>query len=201
MVLLDFPIAIVGKFNNIVGSLCRGVSVVFIAVMVIAILVQVFFRYVLGNALPWPDELARFCMLWMTGLMAPVAYRQGGFVAIDMLPDFLGRRSGALLALFLFIVSLVVLVTGIKLGMKHVNSGWLFSSSSLKVPLSLIGMKTVKLKLAYMYASLWIGLIMLTIVNIELVLRSLRVLVLGDDGDQKNRSASSDIFVTDTGDH
>ena len=25
-------------------------------------------------------------MLWMTGLMAPSAYRWGGFVAIDMLP-------------------------------------------------------------------------------------------------------------------
>jgi len=33
--------------------------------MVIVILLQVFFRYVLNNALPWPDELARFLMLWM----------------------------------------------------------------------------------------------------------------------------------------
>jgi len=108
MGLLNFPIAVLGKINTIVGSLCRGVSVMFIAVMVLAILIQVFFRYVIGNALPWPDELARFCMLWMTGLMAPVAYREGGFVAIDMLPDMLGRRAAAGLALVLFLISLLV---------------------------------------------------------------------------------------------
>lgn len=197
MGLLNIPITILGKINSFVGSLCRGLSVVFITVMVLAILIQVFFRYVIGNALPWPDELARFCMLWMTGLMAPVAYREGGFVAIDMLPDMLGRRTAAGLALVLFIVSLLVLVMGVKLGLKHVNSGWLFSSSSLKVPLHLIGMKAVKLKLVYMYSSLWIGLILLTVVNIELILRSLRGLLLGDSATADQ--SSSNIFVTDTG--
>ncbi len=39
--------------------------------MVVCILIQVFFRYVLNNALPWPDEAARFLMLWMTGFIAP----------------------------------------------------------------------------------------------------------------------------------
>jgi len=101
-------------------------------------------------------------------------------VAIDMLPELLGRRAAAALSLFLLLVSLAVLVMGMKLGLKHVNSGWLFSSSSLKVPLSLIGMQSVKLKLVYMYSSLWIGLILLTSVNIELVLRSLASLIKGD---------------------
>ncbi|NQZ74109.1 MAG: TRAP transporter small permease subunit, partial [Dinoroseobacter sp.] len=54
-VLLDYVLAI-GK----------AISIVAIGLMVIAILIQVFFRYVLGNALTWPDEAARFCMLWMT---------------------------------------------------------------------------------------------------------------------------------------
>ena len=197
MGLLNFPIAVLAKINTFIASFCRGVSVVFIAVMVLAILIQVFFRYVVGNALPWPDELARFCMLWMTGLMAPVAYRQGGFVAIDMVPDLLGRRTAAALSLILFLVSLLVLIMGVKLGMKHVNSGWLFSSSSLKIPLSLIGMKSIKLKLVYMYSSLWIGLILLTIVNIELILRSIRGLILGGGSDADDSSNS--IFVTDSG--
>ena len=60
--------------------------------MVIVILVQVFFRYVLNNALPWPDEVARFLMLWMTGLIAPSAYRWGGFVSIEFLERFFERE-------------------------------------------------------------------------------------------------------------
>ncbi|MDB4223280.1 TRAP transporter small permease subunit [Granulosicoccus sp.] len=197
MGLLNFPIAVLGRINTFIGSICRGVSVMFIAVMVLAILIQVFFRYVIGNALPWPDELARFCMLWMTGLMAPVAYREGGFVAIDMLPDMLGRRTAAALALVLFLVSLLVLVIGVKLGLKHVNSGWLFSSSSLKIPLDLIGMKSIKVKLVFMYSSLWIGLILLTVVNVELILRSIRGLIMGDSANSDE--SSNNIFVTDTG--
>ena len=92
------PIAFV---NETVLRFGRAVGVVAIALMVIAILIQVFFRYVLGNALPWPDEAARFCMLWMTGLMAPTAFRRGGFVAIDMVPMMLPRVLGQVLMLFL----------------------------------------------------------------------------------------------------
>lgn len=180
MGLLNGLLKVLDKLNGAVLKVCGAIGIIAIAAMVVAILIQVFFRYVLGNALPWPDELARFCMLWMTGLMAPIAYRQGGFVAIDMLPDLLGRRAASLLSIILLLLSLLVLVMGIKLGMKHVNSGWLFSSSSLKVPLSLIGMKSVKLKLVYMYSSLWIGLILLTAVNIELLMRSLKELIVGD---------------------
>lgn len=167
--------------NNFALQVCNVVGIIAIGAMVVAILVQVYFRYVIGNALPWPDELARFCMLWMTGLMAPIAYRQGGFVAIDMLNDMLGKRASAALSLLLLLIGLMVLIMGIKLGYKHVNSGWLFSSASLKLPLSLIGMESVKLKLVYMYSSLWIGLILLTSVNIELILRSLITIISGND--------------------
>ena len=61
-------------FNDWAGRIGRNLSVT-IAIMVIVILLQVFFRYVLNNALPWPDEAARFMMLPLTGLMAPVALR------------------------------------------------------------------------------------------------------------------------------
>ena len=63
-------------WNNVVLKIGRGIGIIAIALMVVAILIQVFFRYVLNNALPWPDEAARFCMLWMTGLMAPTALRE-----------------------------------------------------------------------------------------------------------------------------
>lgn len=168
--------------NNTALKVCNIIGIVAIAAMVVGILIQVFFRYHPSfDALPWPEEFARFCMLWMTGLMAPIAYRQGGFVAIDMLNDFLGRRASAALTLILLLIGLLVLIMGVKLGFKHIKSGLLFSSATLKIPLSLIGMETVKLKLIYMYASLWIGLILLVSVNIELLLKSLDTLFTGNE--------------------
>jgi len=159
--------------NDIAGRIGRALSVFAIAVMVIVILTQVFFRYVLNNALPWPDEAARFMMLWLTGLMAPVALRQGGMVAITSVLESFPRPLFKLTSLLLLCLSLLVLIVGFQLGWKHVNSGWLFSSSSLKVPLFLIGMKSVKIKLAWMYMSLFTGVCLMILVNVELILRAL----------------------------
>ena len=72
-------------FNDLAGRIGRFISVIALAMMVFVILLQVFCRYILNNALPWPDEAARFLMLWLTSLMAPIALRQSGFVAIDTL--------------------------------------------------------------------------------------------------------------------
>ena len=73
------------NINTFFLRIGRQIAWIAILLMVIVIIIQVFFRYVLNNALPWPDEVARFLMLWMTGLIAPSAYRWGGFVSIDML--------------------------------------------------------------------------------------------------------------------
>ena len=140
-----------------------------ILLMVIVIIIQVFFRYVLNNALPWPDEVARFLMLWMTGLIAPSAYRWGGFVSIDMLQRFLPKILSNILVFLILIISLTVLLIGFEMGLKHINAGWIFSSSSIKLPYSFIGGKTEAMKLAWMYMSLPIGILLLISVNIELV--------------------------------
>ena len=142
-------------FNTICLRLGRQLAWIAIGLMVIIILIQVFFRYGLNSALPWPDEAARFLMLWMTGFIAPSAYRWGGFVSIEIL-----------------MISLLVLVVGLQFGLKHVDSGWLFSSSSLKWPLHLIGMEAIRVKLAWMYMSLPVGLAMMTLVNVELIIKN-----------------------------
>jgi TRAP-type C4-dicarboxylate transport system permease small subunit len=183
---------------------CRVVAVALLALMVLAILVQVFFRYGLGHALAWPEEAARFGMLWMTGLMAPLAYRRGGFVAIDMAERALPPRLGAALGLLLTLVSLGVLLYALPLGSAHVQSGCLFTSNTLWVPFTLeLGVPLpgtglaltlcsdapslsvtpgwTKLPLAATYASLYVGLQLLLLVNVELLLRAVVALLGGED--------------------
>lgn len=159
------------RANDIAGQVGRNLSVLAMALMVVIILTQVFFRYALNNALPWPDEAARFLMLWLAGLMGPIAMRRGSMVAITSLHNLLPGILCQLLILFLLLLSLLVLMVAINLGWGHVNSGWLFSSSSLKLPLHLIGMKAVKIKLAWSYMSLFVGYCLMFLVNLELVLR------------------------------
>ena len=113
----------------------------------------------------------------MTAVIAPSAYRWGGFVAIATVPELLGRRAGLVLNLVLLAIALAVLIVAVQLGLKHVASGWLFNSSSLKLPLSIFGLGTVPIKLAWMYMSLPIGFILMCAVNVELLLKSLHMLL------------------------
>ena len=141
--------------------------------MVVVILLQVVMRYIFNNALAWPDEAARFLMLWMTGLIAPSAFRWGGFVAIDLVPRALPRVISLVLAILLLMLSLSVLSVGLQHSNNHAfGFGGNFNSSSLKIPLDWIGLDTVRVKLRYMYASLFVGIVLLILVNIELILRA-----------------------------
>jgi TRAP-type C4-dicarboxylate transport system permease small subunit len=182
------------NINTFILRIGRQMAWIAILLMVIVIIIQVFFRYVLNNALPWPDEAARFLMLWMTGLIAPSAYRWGGFVSIDMIISSMPKIAGNVLTLLLLILSLFILIVGLKLGLQHIKVGWIFNSSSIKIPLFLIGEQSKPIKLAWMYMSLPVGISMLILVNIELIfIRILSIinpnLDAGSDEDQRKLEA------------
>ena len=170
-------------WNDNVLKVGRWISIVAIGLMVLAILVQVFFRYLLNNALPWPDEAARFMMLWMTGLMAPMAYRQGGFVAIDMLIEALPKKVGAGLSLILLVISGAVLAMAVSIGWGEVTGfGGRFATASLYVPTAFDFSQWFRVPRSWMMMSFFVGVILLLIVNIELILRSLITMLGGGDG-------------------
>ncbi len=167
-------------WNDTILPIGRWISIVAIALMVVAILIQVFFRYVLNSALPWPDEAARFMMLWLTGLMAPMAFRRGGFVAIDMVVAALPLRMGQIINILLLLISAGVLLMAITIGWGEVTGfGGQFKTASLYVPLALDFSEWLRVPRSWMMASLLVGVILLFIVNIELILRSL-ITLLGE---------------------
>ena len=178
---LDLPIQILARCNTAILRLSRHLSVIALALMVVIMLLQVFFRYALNNALPWPDEAARFCMLWMTGLMAPLALRHGGFVAIDMFQQMLPRLLATILQITLWLVALIVLIVAVKIGWDHFNAGWLFKSSSMKIPAGLISERPVRMPLAYSYLSLLLSVCLMISVSVELTMRHVRQLLTGHD--------------------
>lgn len=166
------------RLNSLLLGIGRRIAIVALALMVAMILGQVFFRYVLGNAPAWTEEGARFAMLWMTGLMAPMAYRQGGFVAIDMLERALPRLLAGLLTLALLALSLAVLVIALDRGINnHVFSlSGRGTSPSLRLPLDWIGGEQIRFRNQWAYASLALGLGLLILVNLELILRQILTL-------------------------
>lgn len=169
-------------WNDAVLPIGRWISIVAISLMVLAILIQVFFRYALNNALPWPDEAARFMMLWLTGLMAPIAFRRGGFVAIDMVVMAMPKKIGLIVNILLLLISAGVLAMAISIGWGEVTGfGGRFATASLYVPLAADFSEWFRVPRSWMMASLLVGVILLFIVNIELILRAIITFLGGGD--------------------
>jgi TRAP-type C4-dicarboxylate transport system permease small subunit len=164
---------VLGSVNGPVLAAGRAVGVVCMVLMTLFILVQVFWRYVLDNPLPWPEEAARFLMLWLM-VVAPTALRRGGFVAIDMIQLALPRVVGGVLTLALLSLSLVVLVTAVSIGWSEVTGfAGRFKTSSLYYPTA-DGLE--KMPRSWMMASLLVGLAMMVSVTVELILRQIATL-------------------------
>lgn len=184
------------RINDAALALGRVLAIGALALMVVFILGQVFFRYVLNDAPNWTEEGARFLMLWMTGFMAPLAYRKGGFVAIDMVERALPRLLSALLTLVLLSIAMVVLVYCVQLGWENVNSlTGRGKSASLRLPLDWFGGERIKFRNAWAYASLFVGFVLLIAVNAELLLR--QVIKLFGAGDRLDPLSDENVARAD----
>ncbi|MFD1696172.1 TRAP transporter small permease [Roseibium aestuarii] len=182
MTLLLALARVLGALNAAALTLGRWLGAACIGAMVVIILVQVLFRYGLGNALPWTEEAARFLMLWMTGLMAPTAFRRGGFVSVDMVVSMLPRAAAGLVSLLLLCLVALVLWKGVLIGWSEVTGfGGRFTMAAIKVPVSLDLSKWMSIPRSWMLASLAIGVTAMFSVCLELILRALVVLTGGRD--------------------
>lgn len=171
-----------GLITGALLALGRWIGAVCLGLMVVVILVQVFFRYALNNALPWPEETSRFLMLWSTGLMAPTAFRRGGFVAIDMVIRLLPRAVATALSIFLMGVTILVLWVALGIGWSEVTGlGGRFETDSLWLPASLDFSTWMKVPKSWMMASLLVGVALLLLVAVELALRNIYALIRGPD--------------------
>ena len=148
-------------FNTYMLAAGRQIAWVLVALMVGTILLQVFFRYVLNDALPWPEEVARAFMIWMMGLVAASGYRWGAFVAIDMFSDFLPKVIKSTLKILLLALALAVLVQLFYLAIEFFQRGFRTRAASFH------------LSRAWIYLAMPVCFGSMLMVNIEMLMREL----------------------------
>jgi len=156
---LRHALRVLSKVNDVLLMMGRNLAWVCVALMVAAILLQVFFRYILNNALPWPEEVARALMIWMMALVAGTGYRWGSFVAIDLVSGFLSERVGQILKLILLIIAGLVLIELFLLAIEFFQRGFRTRAASFK------------LSRAWIYLAMPVCFGSMLLVNIELVMR------------------------------
>jgi TRAP-type C4-dicarboxylate transport system permease small subunit len=110
------------------------VTLASLAVMFVSILIGVIDRFVLGIGLPWPEELARFLLVWGSLLSAAIAAKRGAHFQLTLVV----RRFGAAGAIAVDVVSIAALLLVVAYG---VQFAWLFrgqASPALGLPMSAV---------------------------------------------------------------
>jgi len=73
------------KLNDGIEWLLRHIVMLLVAASVVDVTLQVVFRYFLHNPIDWTEQLARYFFLFMCMLGLPVAYRNKGLIAFDLI--------------------------------------------------------------------------------------------------------------------
>ncbi|MCY4469860.1 MAG: TRAP transporter small permease [Thiotrichales bacterium] len=153
-------------FNRRLLFLLAWIAIVLIAVMTSIILVAVFFRYVLGDALIWTEEVAKFMMVWMTFVAAPIAYREGSLVAVGIIAARFSGRLYPLLAILIQLVVISIMIVFLKEG------SFLTWNSRIQTASTIDWFSIV-----WVYISMPIGAFALLTVSLGLLLRAVQELI------------------------
>lgn len=141
--------------SSIRRGMDRTVDLICIALlvaMVVVVVAQVIWRYLLGAALPWSEELARFLFIWITFLGASIASRRAAHIGMDSLVKLLNPRwqryAGIAgdLVVALFLVVMVV-------------SGWGLTKATTDQP-----SPALDLSMSWVYLSIPLGGIAMLVV-------------------------------------
>ncbi len=177
---------VLSRVNDVLLALGRRIGVVAMVLMVAVILLQIFFRYALNNALPWPEEAARGLMIWMMALVVPTAYRYAGFVSIETVPDLMPAKVRAWLLFIILLLCTLVLCIMLNHAWAHFSAPLLFDSSGLNRLLQDSGINQLlgtelQFRTAYIYLAMSVMLVIMLLVSLELIIRQLAGLIWSPD--------------------
>jgi len=104
------------QFCDSLASAARLVVKILMAAMTMDVLLGVFFRYVVHDALTWTEEAARYLMIWMGFLGTGLALREGNHVAVEFLVDKMYADARRVLFVIIRLLSLFFLLSVIGAG-------------------------------------------------------------------------------------
>jgi len=150
-----------GKVNYAISTLGKNIAGVLLSAMLLMILAQVFYRYVLNDSLAWTEELAKYLMVWVACLVAPWAYRENLNVSIEMFADALPKVLRRISEIIITILVIVISALFFKQSVAFWQGGFEIYASSMPV------------KLAYFYACAPLMFAALFLVGIENLIKQL----------------------------
>jgi len=109
-----------------------------LAVMTLAVFLQVVLRYVFAYAVEGMDELPRYLFVWLVMIGAAAAMHRGQHTTLEFFRDRLGRRGGALARVLTGLGGMGLFLSLIRSSVVLVPNSQLQSSPGLGLPLGYV---------------------------------------------------------------
>ena len=155
----------VGRINAVLLLAAKWLAIACLVVMLAIVDVAVFKRYVLDDALPWSEEFAKFVMVWLTFMTAPIGLKVGAHVGIEALIQFLKGRMRQVLLAFIFTGIIALMYVFIK-------EGWFMTWNA-----RLQRASTADVSIFYVYICMPIGCTLVALVAFEFLLGAIKGII------------------------
>lgn len=113
----------------------ESIGVVLSLVMVAVIFMQVVFRYCLNNALPWPEEMARYLFIWISYLGVAVCMGDDSHLRVTVIPDMFSKRTKKYIDILCMIINAAFFFISFVLGVNITIDIMEMEQTAISMPL------------------------------------------------------------------
>ncbi|MDO4960499.1 MAG: TRAP transporter small permease [Eubacteriales bacterium] len=159
---------VIDKISDIVNLIAENVVAILMGLMTVVVFMQVVFRAISGS-LPWSEELARYMMIFMVYIGASVGVKRQNHIAVEFVMSLLPGKGRTIADIIADLLTLICFAVIIFFGMKVVKVTMMQKSPVLRV------------KMGYIYFSLVLGGILMSLQTIINLLHSIINLISGKD--------------------
>ena len=109
-----------------------------LAAIVVLVVVQVVARYVLRISLPWPEELARFLLIWLTFTGAVVGSWRNAHFRVDVITQRLPPAAVRVLSLAIDVLVVLALIVFVWQGIELTRLTGFMRSTSMELSMAYV---------------------------------------------------------------
>ena len=163
------------KILDILDKIEVAVASLVLLVLICVTFFGVLMRYIFNNPITWEEELQLACMVWITFLAAPAAFRTKSHVAIEILVDALPKSLRKIVELLIPVVVYAVLIYFFFRSQNYIA---VMLRTSRKTPILMIPYSTI-------YAIAPVSIVLMLISYTEQKYYELKELFKGDGKEEK----------------
>lgn len=124
------------KISDLLEKFLKFFLIVITGAMIIIIVYQVFGRYVINQAPSWTEEIARFCLVWLSFLGAALIVKYKTSIRVTFLVDnHLSDKMQVRLNKFSNYIIILFSLFMVIVGTMHVMNTRMYFSEALHIPI------------------------------------------------------------------